>query len=246
MKALPARCDSQTGACFAKVVRDREEGGEGCQTENNADKTVRKCRKMEKDTPEQDTVTTARLRNLLTERAWSPTRLSLMAGLGKGVVNDILHDPSRQPRRRTVAKLARALGVDTEYLFGESDVRRAASRLLEGASWDDLPKEHKAKRLLEKIDSEIESAEGDLAAYHLPAGAEGLGIPADSTVILSRNAHPETGDLVVVNDPSLGYCIRYLAEPYLIGLDDEGRPRHWLRDKNLRFLGKIILVVRLP
>lgn len=187
-----------------------------------------------------------RIESLLSEKGWSATKLSQRAGLGKGAVNDILTDPERQPRPATLTKLARALGVDKEYLACESDVRRAGSRLHDGPAWAEMPERAEAMPLLEKLDLEINEAGGDLTAYHLPPGAEGLGVPADSTVILSRKAVPKTGDLVVVNDPVLGHCIRYLAEPYLIGLDDEGRVRHWLRTDSAKFLGKVVLIVRLP
>lgn len=187
-----------------------------------------------------------RIEALMIEKGWAATRLSVRAGLGKGAVNDILSDPDRHPRPATLAKLARALGVDQEYLACESDVRRAGSRLHDGPAWADLPNGADAMPLLEKLDLEIAGAGGDLTSYHLPPGAEGLGVPADSTVVLSRSAVPKTGDLVVVNDPSLGRCVRYLAEPYLIGLDDEGRVRHWLRSDSTQLLGKVVLVVRLP
>lgn len=71
-------------------------------------------------------------------------------------------------------------------------------------------------------------------------------MPADSTVILRRVDRGQTGDLVVVFDQRDGFCIRYLAEPYLIGLDGEGRVRHWLRAGSAPVLGKIVLIVKFP
>lgn len=191
-------------------------------------------------------VTAQRLEELLHERGWSPTRLSLAAGLGKGAVNDILSDPERHPRPATLAKLARSLGVDREYLSGDSDVRRAASRLHDGPGWahEDVPEE--IAPLLEGLDALVGGEGRGLRAYHLPPGAEGLGVPADSTVILADVGQPRTGDLVVVLDPSYGYAIRYLAEPYLIGLDHDGRVRHWLRSDATQVVGKIVMSVQVP
>lgn len=192
------------------------------------------------------TLATARLEELLEELGWSPTRLSLAAGLGKGAVNDILADPDRQPRAGTVAKLARALSVDREYLSGESGVRRAASRLHDGPGWHGAQTPDAALPFLAGLDALVDGEGGGLRAYHLPAGAEGLGVPADSTVILADCDTPRTGDLVVILDPAQGYAIRYWAEPYLIGLDHEGRVRHWIKAEDTRVVGKIVLTVRVP
>jgi len=189
--------------------------------------------------------TIERLQALLAEKGWSATKLSTMAGLGKGAVNDLLTSPDRTPREGTLAKLARTLGVDREYLSGESEVRRAASRLHKGPAWQDL-EGLDAFPLLEKLDIEIDGSGDDLRAYHLPPGADALGVPADSTVILRQIDKPQTGDLVVVFDSRDGLCIRYLAEPYLIGLDSDGRVRHWLKSESAAVMGKIVLTVKLP
>lgn len=196
---------------------------------------------MEKTTP----ATIERLQSLLAEKGWSATKLAKMAGLGKGAVNDILTQPDRIPREGTLAKLARTLGVDREYLSGESEVRRAASRLHKGPAWQDL-EGLDAFPLLQKLDLEIDGSGDELRAYHLPPGADALGVPADSTVILRRIDRPQTGDLVVVFDQRSGLCIRYVAEPYLIGLDSDGRVRHWLRSDSVAVMGKIVLTVKLP
>ncbi|MEM8849283.1 MAG: helix-turn-helix transcriptional regulator [Pseudomonadota bacterium] len=191
-------------------------------------------------------ITTDRLDELLAEKGWSPTRLSLAAGLGKGAVNDILADPTRHPRPKTLGQLARVLGVDREYLSGDSDVRRAASRLHDGVGWQHGEVPEEVLPLLEGLDALVGGEGRGLKAYHLPPGASGLGVPPDSTVILADGPSATTGDTVVILDPSQGYAIRYLAEPYLIGLDHDGRVRHWLKSDTTRVIGKILLCVQVP
>jgi len=65
----------------------------------------------------------ARLRQLCKENGLSPSGLSIKAGLGKGAVSDILDNPDRHPRRRTLEKIARALDVAPDYLRGQTDQR---------------------------------------------------------------------------------------------------------------------------
>lgn len=199
------------------------------------------------DTPEaRNPVTATRIQELLSEKDWKPSRLSLAAGLGKGAVADILADETRQPRAVTLAKLAGALGVDPEYLSGESDVRRAASRLHDGPGWSDDELPEGVAAVLESLGA-LAGDKGDgLRAYHLPPGVEGLGVAAGSTVIIQEGDRAVTGDLIVTLDPRQGYAIRYLAEPYMVGLDREGRVRHWLRSDAVRIVGKILLCVQTP
>jgi SOS-response transcriptional repressor LexA len=62
-----------------------------------------------------------RLRTKMTEKALSENELGRRAGVPQPTIHRILHGDSKTPRKPTVEKLARALGVTPEWLlFGSS------------------------------------------------------------------------------------------------------------------------------
>lgn len=160
----------------------------------------------------------ARIEALRLERGWSQQQLSERAGLGKAAVNDLVNHPARRTRPATIRKLAQALGVSPDFLTAGGV----------GVAGDggpvDLESEMTGGRGLAAL-----LAEADRFALHRldPSGMMG-GAARAEYVIIDRLAAQNSGDLVLVTAGGM-VGLRYLAEPYLIGVSGESGITHALR-----------------
>lgn len=68
-----------------------------------------------------DTITQARIRQLLIDKDMSQNEVSRRVGQGLGLVRDILAGKTKSPRTDSLEGIARALGVSVGYLIGTSD-----------------------------------------------------------------------------------------------------------------------------
>lgn len=172
---------------------------------------------------------------------YNPTSLSLASNLGKNTVSDILEDPSRKPRKATIAKLARTLNVRADYLEGKSELPSE----LDVQPDQGLTAPGNTK-LIQSIGLSIQSLverEGEkYRQIYLDRGAIGLGIPPQSNVILDTFKTPLSGDVVVVAKGGVRVC--YVAEPYLVSMDGEGGAAHFLNDDSVQVLGVVQMIAR--
>lgn len=183
----------------------------------------------------------SRVRELCEEQKFTHSGLSKKAGLGKGAVADLLADPTRTPRPATIVKLAIALGVEVEYLLGETN-QKSSLEPQENRGLGDPRGGCITQKVNKILQSSINSPGGKVNHVYLENGATGLGIPPGATVVLSTNTEPKTGDLVVVFHGGVHVC--YMVEPYLVSLGDFGKPTHFLRDEKTEVLGVIQLVAK--
>lgn len=188
--------------------------------------------------PEKTHKLAERLAALAAERGWSHSALSARAGLGKGAVGDLIANPERRPRDTTVAALARALEVDVAYLTGRTAARAARSGLVEGLNG--LPEGGALRRALEAVTS---GSGAGLRAYRAKAGVPGLGVGPDAIILVDPSAQRRSGDLVMISLPGQGAAIRYIAEPYLIGFGDDGRPFHDLMAPEVALIGRVVATI---
>lgn len=185
-----------------------------------------------------------RLRELLAEKGWSEKQLSERAGLGHGYVTDALHrGDDWNPRAKAAAALAEALDVDTAYLEGRSNVRRAVGRLHSGPAWGGGADNPELDPITRAVDQAVMTQTGVLRAYHLPPGVTGIDVPAGSTIIVALDSGAESGDRVLVETPDEGVSICYLAEPYIFGTGPDGRAMHRLRTPDTKIIGRVVMIL---
>lgn len=160
----------------------------------------------------------ARIEALRLERGWSQQQLSERAGLGKAAVNDLVNHPERRKRPATIRKLAQALGVSPDFLTAGGG----------GIAGEEGPVDLEAEMTGGRGLAAMLADADRFALYRLdPSGVIG-GSARTEFVIIDRTAAAGSGDLVLVTaDGMVG--LRYLAEPYLIGVSGESGITHALR-----------------
>ncbi|HCZ9428305.1 TPA: helix-turn-helix domain-containing protein [Pseudomonas aeruginosa] len=96
-----------------------------------------------------------RLRELMSEKGWSETELSRRAHVPQPTVHRIARGDTGQPRRETVTRLAKALGVSAEWLWsGSIPFTSSEQEILEENELRELDIEDKERQELENEDLE--------------------------------------------------------------------------------------------
>lgn len=164
-----------------------------------------------------------RLMRAARERGWSQQQLSDRAGLGRNAVNEIINRPDRTPRRTTLTKLARALGVDPEWLI-HGDPSPAAGGSTEKPLTAEEIRGADPTGALGALADMVASTADRWSVWRIAAPA-GDPFGAVRLALVDHSRTPRTGDHVV----SPGRGLRYLVEPYLVGTTATGAMDHSLR-----------------
>jgi transcriptional regulator with XRE-family HTH domain len=173
-----------------------------------------------------------RIRDLCLESGWSHSGLSRKAGLGKGAVADILAEPGRSPRPLTIAKLASTLGVDPEYLVGETDVRAEPIDL-------EANRPGKLGAEIQKVIRSIVALNNDHASYFtLPDPVPALGLAEGALAVVTWGNGLLSGDLVVARVNGRAQ-VCYVVGRTLVSLSGTGQINHYARDDSVEILGHL-------
>lgn len=110
----------------------------------------------------KETIFIERLRLLLKESGLSQSKLSLKAGLARGMVAGLFSDGERTPHKSTVTALANALAVDPAFLRGDIDNRTLKISFVEGVGLDLDLIDRSVKTIAVAMNEAIKNAPGIL------------------------------------------------------------------------------------
>lgn len=177
------------------------------------------------------------LESLCQQKGWSPSQLSIAAGLGKNTVGSLIEGGIRNPRKSTLEKLASALGVDIAILTGKPSASHLGTLIA-----FDLADEQLKEKFPNDINNLIldlaKQSSGERKHFLTKTAIPSLGISKGALVLINAVPAPSSGDIVVTEkDGSTDIC--YWVEPYLVCLGNEGEIHHFLNDQSVKILGKI-------
>lgn len=167
-------------------------------------------------------------------RGYSQAELSRRANLTLTAVNDILRDPTRSPRLRTLEQLARALEISLWKLI-EGPASPPPDSGIALIGFEEFTLEERAQF------AGVAEAVTDGARIAVIGDGAGIGFgltPGQRVAVLPRESY--AGQLVVVLTTTGACQIRYCAPPLFIGFPPYAAPFHEAIDgSGLRVVGAL-------